>query len=144
MMKRMLVPVDGSSNSIRAVKFAIAEAKHGSATIHLLHVVAPFDDYGMMKAYISRQQRDKLMKERAAAILKRAAMPIGKAGVAFKLHVEEGEGDVANRIAGAARRMRCASIVMGTRGMGSLGNLVLGSIATKVIHATQIPVTLVK
>lgn len=143
-MKKMLVPVDGSSNSIRAVKFAIAEAKHGSATIHLLNVVAPFDDYGMMKAYISRQQRDKLMKERATAILKRAAMPIGKAGLAFKLHVEEGEGDVADRIAGAARRLRCASIVMGTRGMGSLGNLVLGSIATKVIHATTIPVTLVK
>ncbi len=143
-MKKMLVPVDGSSNSMRAVKFAIDEAKQGSASIHLLHVIAPFDDYGMMQAYISKRQRDLLMKERAAAILKRAAMPIGKAGVAFKLHIDDAEGDVATRIANVTRRLRCGSIVMGTRGMGSLGNLVLGSIATKVIHATRVPVTLVK
>jgi nucleotide-binding universal stress UspA family protein len=33
---------------------------------------------------------------------------------------------------------------MGTRGMGAIGNLVLGSVATKVIHLTEVPVTLVK
>ena len=33
---------------------------------------------------------------------------------------------------------------MGSRGMGALGNLVLGSIANQVVHLTEIPVTLVK
>lgn len=35
-------------------------------------------------------------------------------------------------------------IVMGTRGMGALGNLALGSTATKVVHLADVPVTLVK
>jgi nucleotide-binding universal stress UspA family protein len=53
-------------------------------------------------------------------------------------------GDTAEKIAATARRLRCSSIVMGTRGMGMLGTLVLGSIATKVIHLAKVPVTLVK
>lgn len=143
-MKKILLPVDGSSNSMRAVKFAIAEAKLSNAELHLVHVVADFDDYGMMRAYISETQCGRMMKARAALILKRAETAIGKAGVRFKTHIDTGEGEVAGRIAAAARRLRCASIVMGTRGMGTLGNLMLGSIATKVIHAAKVPVTLVK
>jgi nucleotide-binding universal stress UspA family protein len=40
--------------------------------------------------------------------------------------------------------MVCDGIVMGTRGMSAVGNLVMGSVATKVIHLTKLPVTLVK
>jgi nucleotide-binding universal stress UspA family protein len=47
-------------------------------------------------------------------------------------------------IANLARRLRCDSIVMGTRGMTALGNLVLGSLATRVVHLAGVPVTLVK
>lgn len=47
-------------------------------------------------------------------------------------------------IARAARRLKCESIVMGTRGMGTIGNLFLGSVATRVIHLARIPVTLIK
>ncbi len=143
-MKKILVPVDGSSNSLRAVKFAVEEARHGPVTVHLLHVVTAFDDYGMTRAYISKRLGDQLMRERANAILKRAAAPLRKAKVDFKLHVADGDSDTAIRIADTARRLRCSAIVMGTRGMGTLGNLVLGSIATKVIHAARVPVTLVK
>jgi nucleotide-binding universal stress UspA family protein len=143
-MKKILVPVDGSSNSLRAVKFALEEAKHAPVSIHLLHVMAAFDDYGMMRAYISKPQGDRLMKARAADILKRVAAPLRKAKVDFETHIAGGDTEVASRIVDAARRLRCNSIVMGTRGMGSLGNLVLGSVATKVIHATRIPVTLIK
>lgn len=143
-MKKILVPVDGSSNSQRAVKFALEEAKHAPVSIHLLHVMAAFDDYGMMRAYISRPQGDRLMRARAADILKRVAAPLRKAKVDFETHIAGGDTEVASRIVDAARRLRCNSIVMGTRGMGSLGNLVLGSVATKVIHATRIPVTLIK
>ncbi|MFN5167526.1 MAG: universal stress protein [Pseudomonadota bacterium] len=35
-------------------------------------------------------------------------------------------------------------IVMGSRGMGALGNLAFGSVATKVVHLADVPVTLVK
>jgi nucleotide-binding universal stress UspA family protein len=53
-------------------------------------------------------------------------------------------GDAPAVIANLARRLRCDAIVMGTRGMTLLGNLVLGSVASKVVHFSTVPVTLVK
>jgi nucleotide-binding universal stress UspA family protein len=53
-------------------------------------------------------------------------------------------GDAAPEIARAAARTNCESIVMGSRGMGAVKNLVLGSTATKVIHLATVPVTIVK
>ncbi|HET9042709.1 MAG TPA: universal stress protein, partial [Burkholderiales bacterium] len=38
----------------------------------------------------------------------------------------------------------CEGIVMGTRGLGSVATLVLGSVAHKVLHLTHVPITLVK
>jgi nucleotide-binding universal stress UspA family protein len=58
-----------------------------------------------------------------------AAMRIGSSGQA---------------IAEYANELRCDQIVMGTRGLGSIGSLVLGSVATQVVHLTEHPVTLVK
>jgi nucleotide-binding universal stress UspA family protein len=53
-------------------------------------------------------------------------------------------GDAAPEIARAAARMNCESIVMGSRGMGAVKSLVLGSTAMKVIHLATVPVTIVK
>ena len=53
-------------------------------------------------------------------------------------------GEAGETLADAARRLKCGSIVMGTRGQGAVGNLVLGSVATRVVHLAKVPVTLVK
>ena len=53
-------------------------------------------------------------------------------------------GPVAETLVRRADELGCTGIVMGTRGMGAVGNLLLGSVATKVVHLTRLPVTLVK
>jgi nucleotide-binding universal stress UspA family protein len=53
-------------------------------------------------------------------------------------------GDVPKALVAYAEAKGCDGIVMGTRGLGAIGNLVLGSVATKVIHLTRLPVTLIK
>ena len=53
-------------------------------------------------------------------------------------------GSVPHAIVKRAEDLGCDGIVMGTRGMGAIGDLVMGSVATKVIHLTKLPVTLVK
>ncbi len=53
-------------------------------------------------------------------------------------------GSVAQAIVKRGEDLGCDGIVMGTRGMGAIGNLAMGSVATKVIHLTKLPVTLVK
>ena len=53
-------------------------------------------------------------------------------------------GDAAHEIVEYAKTHHSEGIVMGTRGLGTIGTLVLGSIAHKVLHLTHVPVTLVK
>jgi nucleotide-binding universal stress UspA family protein len=80
--------------------------------------------------------------QRAAALLATAAAHLERERVPHETHVAWGEA--AACIARAARRLKCGSIVMGTRGMGAFGNLLLGSTATKLVHLSSVPVTLVK
>ena len=63
-------------------------------------------------------------------------------GEKFSTHVVP--GDIARRIVQLAEQHDCVRIVMGTRGLGALAGLVLGSVGYRVIHLSPIPVTLVK
>jgi nucleotide-binding universal stress UspA family protein len=53
-------------------------------------------------------------------------------------------GPVAETIDRIARETQADQIVMGTRGLGRVRGLLLGSVATQVVHLADIPVTLVK
>jgi nucleotide-binding universal stress UspA family protein len=141
-MRTLLVPVDGSKNALRAVRYAAAQSRHGPVTLHIVNVEPPLDDYGMVRAYISRRQHENAVMARAAGILARATRRLRSTRVRYRTHAVIGNAPV--RIADLARRLKCDSIVMGTRGMSALGNLVLGSVATKVVHLAGIPITLVK
>jgi nucleotide-binding universal stress UspA family protein len=78
----------------------------------------------------------------SAKALKEAIGKAEAAGVAFKKMVRTGQ--TAEAIAQAARDEGIEHIVMGTRGLGSIQGLLLGSVAMKVIHLAQVPITLIK
>lgn len=141
-MANVLVPVDGSRNSMHAIDYAVKQARTCPMTVHLLTVEPPLDDYGMVRAYLSRQQHVKAMKLRAAGVLEQAATRVRAQNVTYNVHMAI--GDVASVIVHTARRLKCDSIIMGTRGMGPLKDLILGSVASKVLHLARVPVTLVK
>jgi nucleotide-binding universal stress UspA family protein len=141
-MRKLLVPVDGSRCSLRALKYAAAQARYGPVTLHLLNTKPPRDDYGMVGAHVTERQHRKAAMARASEVLKRAIAAIGPARVPHVTHAVI--GDTAAAIVNAARRLKCESIVMGTHGRGALGILLLGSVAIKVVHLARVPVTLVK
>lgn len=64
------------------------------------------------------------------------------AGVDFKTLVKTGK--TAETIAQVADEEGVKHIVMGTRGLGGVKGLLLGSVTTKVIHLTEVPITLTK
>jgi nucleotide-binding universal stress UspA family protein len=66
---------------------------------------------------------------------------LDEAKVSCKFHLLEGEA--AEMICSFAREQGSDLIYIGTRGMGALGNLLLGSTATKVLHKAIVPVMLV-
>ena len=142
-MNKLLVPVDGSENALRAVRHAVALAKQiGSASIHLVNVHEEPLLYGEIAVYVPREKMEALQRQHSQAILARAEDIVGESGIAHTKEILVGH--IAQTIAQHAKQLGCDAIVMGTRGMTSIGNLVMGSVATKVVHLTDLPVTLVK
>jgi nucleotide-binding universal stress UspA family protein len=141
-MIRMLVAVDGSRNSLRAVRYLIRLAgRVAPIEVHLLNVQESIESLEVRRFKLPRDIRH-LQQRRGADQLRAARALLDKARITYQAHALIGR--VAETIVRFARRRRCDSIIMGTRGMTALANLLLGSVATKVIHLAQIPVTLVK
>jgi len=138
---RILVPVDGSAGALRAVKHAAALAKPG-AELQLVNVQPPMPLYGMVRATMRAPQYRAACEALSRKALDPAIRLLKRARVPHRTHVYYGEPGVT--VADAARRLKCGAIVMGTRGQSAVGNLLLGSVATKVVHLAKVPVTLVK
>jgi len=138
----VLVPVDGSSCSLRALARAIENATLTRCVVHLVNIQPAYDEYGMVPAYLSRAKFREVTRARADAALAPRLARLKHAGVQHAAH--RADGDIASSIIRVARRLRCGSIVMGTRGMSAIRGLLLGSVANEVIHLARIPVTLVK
>jgi nucleotide-binding universal stress UspA family protein len=85
---------------------------------------------------------DNFHREEADKALESAVSLLDHARVRYRRVVEAGHA--AETIVRYAREQNCDSIIMGSRGLSSVGNLVLGSIAARVVHLAEIPVTLVK
>jgi nucleotide-binding universal stress UspA family protein len=145
-MRRLLVPLDGSPPSLRALDYAIEFASTfkiaGPIHIHIVCVHEMSSDYGRSAAYFTAEQIAQMEEQYSAAVLQPATERLKASGIAFSM--ESAAGEVAHAIVDSATRQGCDAIVMGTRGMGSIGSLMLGSVATKVVHLTRLPVTLVK
>ena len=143
-MLKLLVPVDGSESSGRAVAHLI---KHlgwfkGGVEIHLLNVQQPIPYGNRVSSVIGHDKLDQYHQEEGMAALKNAMHKLDLAKVKYHHHI--GVGGEAEVICQYVKEKGCDQIFMGTRGLGSVSNLVLGSVATKVIHLTSVPVLLVK
>jgi nucleotide-binding universal stress UspA family protein len=142
-MRRLLVPIDSSESATRALEYAIGLAKADpSMELHLVNVHAPPIVYGEIAVYLKEEKIKALQRQHSDDILKPAIEAAKAAGV--KVVSDILIGDVATLLVEYAETKGCECIVMGTRGMSAIGNLFLGSVATKVLHLAKLPVTLVK
>jgi len=142
-MRNVLVPVDGSENALRALGYALKLAKQNKATeLHLVTVHQEPVIYGEIQVYVSREKMEELQRNHSMDILQPAVDAAKAAGVACTSEILV--GDTASTIVKRAEELNCDGIVMGTRGMSAVGNLVMGSVATKIVHLTKLPVTLIK
>lgn len=140
-MKRILVPVDGSDSSMHALRHAIARARQAQAEIHVLHVEPP-PHYQEVRLYAMREDIARIHQEACQRLLQDAKDELQRENVPHAAHFAEGE--VAYTIARFAESQQIDEIVMGTRGMTAFGQMLLGSVASRVVHFAKMPVTLVK
>ena len=139
---KILVPVDGSPASIRAVKLAVDQVRALPEASLVLVNVQNFSGLSlpeqiMPSAWIQREE------QRAAdEALKDAVTTCREAGISYVTRTER--GGVAPTIDRVARDEHVQHIFMGTRGLGGVRGLLLGSVATQLLHIIDVPVTLVK
>lgn len=143
-MLKLLVPVDGSDHSGRTIDCLLKSLdwyKEG-AEIHLLNVQHQMPYGSRISSMIGHDKIKQYHQDEGMAALKKAMQILDAAKVKYHYHI--GVGDEAETISKYAEEKNCDQIFMGTRGKGSVSNLLLGSVATKVIHLAQVPVVLVK
>ncbi|QVQ26593.1 universal stress protein [Achromobacter deleyi] len=142
-MLNILVPVDGSDNANRAVVYARRLAQGAKyARIHLLNIQTPPRGRAGVSRLITQDMINDFYAREGREASEEARKLLDAAGVDYASHVVFGHA--ATEIAGYAQDHGCARIVMGTRGNGSLVNILIGSVANQVVQLAQVPVTLVK
>ena len=137
-IRKILVPLDGSSNSFRGFDVAINLARQCHATITGLYVI------GIVKPRIDEpiSSPESYFLEYAQKIMKKAKLKAAQQGILFFDRVSY--GDEEKRIVDIAEKKNFDLIVIGSRGMGTVKEIFLGSTSNYVIHKSKKPVLIVK
>lgn len=140
-MRKLLVALDGSESALKALQFAIDRAREAQAEIHILHVEPPLA-YEELQSYALRDELQAARRQACQRVLDAAATVLRQNKVAHAEHLRQ--GSVGETIAQFAAAEHMDEIVMGTRGLGAAGSLLLGSVSNRVVHLVHLPVTLVR
>lgn len=142
MAASILLAVDGSRHALRAVNYVCGLHRAGlPLQVHLLNV-QPRIVSGNVRRFISQAQISAYLREEGERALGTARRRLDRAGIKHACDIRSGA--LAETIVQLAGEHRCTRIVMGTRGLGAVSGLVLGSVTYGVVHLAAMPVTLVK
>lgn len=140
---KILIPVDGSANAVCAVEYVVAQAANlkNAPEVTLLNVQWKLDT-GNVKLFINQETINDYYREQGAAALAPARAKLEAAGLAYNYHISV--GSPAEGVVQYAQEHQIDQIVMSAHGQTTLSTLLLGSVASKVVHLSKIPVLLVK
>lgn len=142
MSLRILLPTDGSEPAHEAVRQAIHLVRNGlSASVVLANVQEPAHLYEMLLT------RDPAVIESASAAAGEHTLAVAEelvraAGIEYEREVAR--GDPAHTIVDLIERFECDLVIMGERGTNTARIALLGSVSHEVLHASPVPVMLVK
>jgi nucleotide-binding universal stress UspA family protein len=139
MFKRLLVAADGSENSIRAAKEAAKLAQLSEDTeVEMVYVL----ELATLKSDVLQSRDiDTLEAERRKRLLPVEEV-FSKMDIPYKLTVLN--GDPGTEIAEYANKSSCDMVIIGSRGLNAIQEMVLGSVSHKVAKRVKAPVLIVK
>ena len=140
--RKILIPIDFSTHSSRALQTGIELAKTFGAKLHLLHCyqinVGAISPYGL----VIPESFDRDIREAATRQLAQWREKV----TAQKIEVEAEVSPMfpSEAIASTAERIGADLIVMGTRGLSGVKHVMLGSVAERTVRIAPCPVLTVK
>ncbi|MFM1991705.1 MAG: hypothetical protein RJA99_4662 [Pseudomonadota bacterium] len=142
-MLKLLIPVDGSDASLRAIEAAARLARESTVEATLIHVREGLGTYHGDRSPREYERIAEHERDRQAKVLDEAVAKARGAGLQDVVaQAEAGTPDI--DIPRVATQRGVDMIVMATRGLGAVGALLMGSTAQKVVHHSTVPVLLVK
>jgi nucleotide-binding universal stress UspA family protein len=137
---KVLIPIDGSENSLRAVRHVVNRVlANARLEVHLLHVCTPFSRH--VAQFVNRKNRDSYHRDMADRALSGARDLLNKHSVPHAVHIEF--GDKAGIIDRVAQRLHIDQIVMGTARKNSLTRLIEDSVTNRVLEIARVPVEVI-
>ena len=122
MLKRILVPIDGTEHSWRALEYACELVSYTRGSLVIMTVVS-----GRMKQHIVEFGSDCLYAQMGDCT-----------------YLLENDNDIAESTLRAVGEQECDGIVLGSRGMGVLEGLFRNSVSSVIVENADVPVTIVK
>ena len=139
MFKLIVVALDGSAHSLKAVDYARELAEKHDSKLILLHAFHSTSDLRGSEGF---NQMVGKRKQKGEEIIKDACKRLGQ--VSFEVEENLIEGPATEAIVSVVEARKADLVVMGTRGMGSLKGLLFGSVSTKVTHYAPCSVLVVR
>ena len=140
---KILIAADGSEYTKKATAYVASRPEwlQQDSELHVLHVEPPVAS-PRARAFLGSDAVNNYYKEESALALEKAESILRDRNVPFKSSYLV--GDIAERIHEYARQHGIDMIVMGSHGHGTFKNLVMGSVATKVLATSTVPVLIVR
>jgi nucleotide-binding universal stress UspA family protein len=142
MYKRILVPVDGSETSNRAVVAALQMARENGGRIRLVHAL---DELAYLSGYEYSADLLKAARDQGNEVLEGARSMAQSAGVPADAKLVETAGRrLGELVAEEARSWEADLVVVGTHGRRGMSRILLGSGAEQVLRLAPVPVLAVR
>ena len=143
--KKILLATDGSDHALHAAAQTAMLAKHMQAEVEVLSVAVIHPMYGGLHlGAVGAEGMEEDAKRAAEAACNDTAEKLKAEGIPVTTVVSLAMGNPADAICREAEEFGADLIVVGSRGLGRTGSLVMGSVSSQVIHCSSVPVLVVR
>ncbi len=139
MFAKILVAVDGSESSKKAFDKSVFLAQKCNSKLYVVHVVLDWEYGGDSAATFELIDE---LRAKGSELLQQCKKQARQSSVQVETVLEQ--GDYAHEIIEVAKRKDCELIIMGSRGMSPIKELLLGGVSLKVMHHASCPVMVVR
>ena len=130
--ERILLPTDGSEDAVRATEAASDLAKRSGAELHVVHVW--HDVRGFAHDFVKRE-----LKRQGQEILDEQVERIrASGGEVAKAYIRKGR--TSNEVIALCKEIDAGLLVVGSRGLGTVQRILMGSQSEEIVHHAQVPV----
>ena len=141
---KVLVATDGSKPALHAVEYVVGLLRSLASTSNSITLISVHDDVGLRhaKAFVGKEVVADYLREISEKELEPAQKLLDAAGIRHDMEVRTGH--VAQEIVRCATAGKFDLIALGAKGRGAVADLLIGSVAQRVLSMAGMPVVLVK